>query len=148
MGVVVSIHVVPEKHGPAIELGAAHFLADYGLEGDWRSRKGRSRQMTLIEMEALERVASQLGLPDVAPGASRRQVVVRDVRLDETIGKRLQIGPAIVRVEQSCDPCSRMEVTIGPRAREHLGGHGGVCARVIEGGTIRPGDSVTIVDGD
>lgn len=146
MGVVVSIHLVPQRHEPAVALDVAHFIADYGLEGDWRARPGYSRQMTLVEAETLEHVAAKLGLAAVPPGASRRQIVVRDVNLNATMGKRLRIGPVLVSVERPCDPCQRMETTIGRGARDAMDGRGGVCARVLEGGAIRPGDSVTLVD--
>lgn len=146
MGSVVSIHLVPKRSEPAIRLDVARFIADYGLEGDWRSRSGYGRQMTLIEEEALQQVAAKLGLVAVPSGASRRQIVVRELELNATIGKRLRIGPALVAVEKPCDPCVRMEVTIGRGARYALEGRGGVCARIVEGGAIRPGDSVTLVD--
>jgi MOSC domain-containing protein YiiM len=146
MGRVVSIHIVRQKDAPAVELDVAQVIADYGLDGDWRARWGRSRQMTLIELETLERVATTLGLPVVPPGSSRRQIVVRDVNLNDAIGKRLRIGPALVVVEKPCDPCTRMEIAMGRGARNALEGRGGVCARIVEGGAIRPGDAVTIVD--
>jgi len=146
MGVVVSIHLVPIRNEPAIELEVAHFIADYGLEGDWRARPGHGRQMTLVEAETLERVAAKLGLGAVPPGASRRQVVVRAVDLNAMIGRHLRIGAVLVAVEKPCDPCSRMELTIGRGARDAMDGRGGVCARVVESGAIRPGDTVIPVD--
>jgi hypothetical protein len=41
-GKVVSIHRVEKRDAPAQALEAAGFIADFALEGDWRSRSGRS----------------------------------------------------------------------------------------------------------
>jgi MOSC domain-containing protein YiiM len=146
MSAVVSIHVVSEQNGLPLRLSLANFVADQGLEGDCRSRQGRTRQVTIIEAEALEQVAAKLGLESVPPGASRRQVVVRGVDLNAAIGKHLRIGPVLIAVNQPCDPCSKMEIKIGPGAREAMKDRGGVCGRVVEGGAVRPGDSVEVID--
>src|SRR5262245_27838777 len=99
MGHVVSIHRVGKRDDPAVPLDEARFEADFGLEGDWRSRKDSARQITLIEGETLEDVARHLGLASVPPGASRRQVVVRGISLNETVGKRLRVGPLLIDVD-------------------------------------------------
>jgi MOSC domain-containing protein YiiM len=143
MGIVVSVHRVAERDGAAVPLDVATVVADVGLEGDWRSRPGRRRQITIIEAEALEAVATALGRP-VAAGASRRQVVVRGLPLNPMIGKRLRLGSVLVQIDEVCDPCENMDRTIGPRARQAMEGRGGVCGRVLEGGCLRPGDAVSV----
>lgn len=144
MGHVVSIHLVSQRDGPAAALDIAQFVADYGLSGDFRSRKGRGRQITIVEAEVLEHVAARLGIDAVPAGASRRQVVVRGVDLNATLGKRLRLGDVLVSVEAPCDPCSNMEAKIGPGARQAMHDRGGVCGRVLEGGAIRPDDLVIV----
>jgi len=148
MGRVVSIHLVSRRHGPATALDVAQFVADYGLTGDFRSRKGRGRQITIVEAETLEHVAARLGIEAVPAGASRRQVVVRGIDLNAALGKLLRMGDVLVGVEAPCDPCSNMEVKIGPGARQAMLNRGGVCGRVLEGGAIRPHDPVIVIDED
>jgi MOSC domain-containing protein YiiM len=80
----------------------------------------------------------------VPSGASRRQVVVRGIALNDTVGKRLRVGPLVVEVHELCDPCENMESKIGPGAMRAMEGRGGVCGRVIVGGVLRPGDRVEI----
>ncbi|HVN84658.1 MAG TPA: MOSC domain-containing protein [Candidatus Binatia bacterium] len=145
MAAVVSIHRVDQRDAPAVALNEATFIAEFGLDGDWRSRKGRARQVTLIEAEALEQVATALGMAIIRAGASRRQVVVRGIALNDTIGKHLRVGPLLLHVGYPCDPCDNMESKIGPGARQAMEARGGVCARVIEGGVLRPGDAVTVL---
>jgi MOSC domain-containing protein YiiM len=141
MGEVVSIHIVRQRHGAAEAVERAVAQTNYGLEGDWRSRRNRAGQLTLIEAEALDEVGRLLGAP-VPAGASRRQIVVRGVKLNDWIGRRIRIGAVHVFIETPCDPCSRMEGTIGPGARETLEGRGGVRCFVLAGGELRVGDAI------
>jgi MOSC domain-containing protein YiiM len=141
MGEVVSIHIVGQRHGAAEAVERVMAQTNYGLQGDWRSGRNRSGQLTLIEAEALDGVGHLLGAP-VPAGASRRQVVVRGVKLNAFIGKRVRIGAVRVFVETPCDPCSRMEETIGAGARKALEGRGGVRCFILAGGELRVGDCV------
>ena len=142
---VVSIHRVAMKEAPAEALSEAVVRADHGIEGDWRSRVGSRRQVTLIEEEALQRVERTLGMT-VRPGSSRRQVVVRGLPLNPTVGQVLRVGELELEVTMLADPCDNMERTIGPGAREALGVHGGIAARVLSGGTLRAGDKVRVAE--
>jgi MOSC domain-containing protein YiiM len=141
MGEVVSIHIVRQRHGVVEAAERATVGTNYGLQGDWRSRRNRSGQLTLIEAEVLTEVEQLLGAP-ILPGASRRQIVVSGIRLNDLIGQRLRIGEVSVFVEAPCHPCSRMEETIGAGARMALEGRGGVRCFVLAGGELQVGDSI------
>jgi MOSC domain-containing protein YiiM len=141
MGEVVSIHIVHQRHGAAEAVERATVQTNYGLQGDWRSRWNRGGQLTLIEAEVLTEVERLLGAP-IPPGASRRQVVVRGVRLNDLIGQRIRIGEVGLFVETPCDPCSRMEETIGDGAQKALEGRGGVRCFILAGGELRVGDAI------
>jgi MOSC domain-containing protein YiiM len=141
MGEVVSIHIVRQRHAVAEAVERVMAQTNYGLEGDWRSRRNRNGQLTLVEVEVLEEVGHLLGAP-VPSGASRRQVVVRGIKLNDLIGQRVRIGEVRVFVETPCDPCARMEETIGAGAREVLEGRGGVRCFVLAGGELRVGDVI------
>lgn len=141
MGEVISIHIIREREGvaEAVECGMA--LTNYGLEGDWHSRRNRNGQLTLIEAETLDEVGKLLGHP-VPPGGSRRQIVVRGVDLNKLIGQRVRLGAARLFIETPCDPCARMEKTIGSGAWRALEGRGGVRCFVLAGGMIQVGDQL------
>jgi MOSC domain-containing protein YiiM len=142
MGEVVSIHIVRQRDGSAETVEHATAQTNFGLEGDWRSRRNRAGQLTLIEAEVLGEVGRLLG-SRVPSGASRRQVVVRGVRLHELVGQRIRIGGVRLFVETPCDPCKRMEETIGAGGQKALEGRGGVRCFVLAGGEICVGDAVT-----
>lgn len=145
MAKVLSIHRVAKKAGPTEALTEATVQTDFGLEGDWRSRKGRGRQITLIEQDALAFVVQALHIDAVSPGASRRQVMVSGIALNETVGKRLKVGSLLIEIHALCDPCKNMETMIGRGAWWAMKMRGGVCGRVIEGGVLRIGDDVIVL---
>lgn len=140
---VVSIHRVPEKHGSAEPLPAAPFLAGLGMDGDWRTRPGSLRQITIIEEEAVLAVSKEIGKA-IPLGATRRQVMVRGIRLSPTIGYRLRLGPLLLKVEAPCHPCDRMEINVGPGAKVAMKIDCGVCCTIIEGGELKIGDPVSV----
>jgi MOSC domain-containing protein YiiM len=143
-GEVVSIHRVAVNRGPTESLTEAEVRTNYGIAGDFRSRAGKARQITLIEEEALHAAGRTLGMT-VPPGASRRQVMVRGIALNPTLGQRLRVGDLELEVTELADPCENMERAIAPGGRAALGNHGGICARILRGGTLRVGDPVTAV---
>src|SRR5947207_1257976 len=142
MAEVVSIHRAGWRDAPAESLTSATVLTDYGLEGDFRSQRA-GRHVTLIEEETLTAVGEHLGLA-IPAGASRRQIVVRGLALNPTVGQTLHVGEIVLAVTSLCDPCVKMEDKIGPGAQVALADRGGVCARVLHGGTLRVGDTVTV----
>ena len=141
MGEVVSIHVVRSRGGTAEAVDRVMVQTNYGLEGDWRSRRNGAGQVTLIEAEALAEVERLMGYA-VPSGASRRQIVVHGIRLADLLGQRIHVGAVHLFVEDRCDPCKRMEATIGVGARRAMAGRGGVRCLVLQGGELCLGDTV------
>lgn len=143
-GTIEWVHVVASKGAPAMPVAFAEVVTNHGIAGDWRVRAGSRRQLTLVDADVLEDVGRTLGI-EVAPGASRRQVTVRGMDLNAAIGHHIAVGEVLIDASLACDPCDQMEVAIGPGGRDALEGRGGICGRVVSGGTIRPGDPVRIV---
>jgi MOSC domain-containing protein YiiM len=113
-----------------------------GLHGDRYQGGSGKRGVTLLQAEHLPAIASLAGLDAVAPDTLRRNLVVEGIPLLALKGLRFRIGGVLLEGTGPCDPCSRMEEALGPGAYNAMRGMGGLCARIVEGGTLRVGDAV------
>ena len=119
-----------------------------GLEGDRRylGRPGSARQVTFINQEHIDLIATLLKRGTIDPNILRRNVVVSGINLVALRHQRFQIGEAIFEANAHCHPCLRMEQALGKGAVAAMLGHGGVCAKVIRSGVIKTGDEVVKLD--
>ena len=141
VGRVEWIGVSPRSRGEIRPLERAEVHANTGLAADHHARSGRSqRQVTLIQAEHLPVVAALLGRAETPPELVRRNVVVSGINLVGLKHARFQIGPVILEGTGPCAPCSRMEENLGPGGHHAMRGHGGICARVVQGGELAVGD--------
>lgn len=141
-GTVQWIGVRPARDVEAEEVDCAQAIAGRGLVGDRYGGGSGKRGVTLIQAEHLPAIASLAGHAAVAPGTLRRNLVVAGIPLIALKGLRFRVGEVLLEGTGPCDPCSRMEVALGPGAYNAMRGMGGLCARVLEGGTLRIGDRV------
>jgi MOSC domain-containing protein YiiM len=115
-------------------------VAGCGLEGDRHFRPNGARPggaLTLIEAEVLEDV--RLTGPQ-----SRRQVVVRGVRLNDLVGKRFRVGEVECLGIELCEPCVHLESLTRPGIIDELVHRAGLNADILTGGTISVGDEVVV----
>ena len=129
------------------EVSECMALKDLGLEGDHRSRKtpGSGRQVTVISQEFIAQIAHFLGRSNIEPSLLRRNLVVEGINLNALRYQQFRIGDAVFEAGATCHPCSRMEHNLGKGGLIAMLGHGGLCCKVVTGGTIKIGDSVRII---
>ncbi len=142
-GALCWIGLRPARRAPVRAVPEALLRPGSGLEGDRYAGAGRAtRQVTLIAQEDLAAVGAFLGRP-IAPEEVRRNLLVAGVNLHALKGRRFRIGAALLEWSAECHPCSRMEEALGAGGYNAMRMRGGICARVIAGGAIRPGDPLT-----
>lgn len=145
-GRVTWIGVRPARKAPLVALDRAEITRETGLVGDhYSGRPGGKRQVTLIQAEDLAAIAGYLGR-DVTPGDLRRNLVVAGINLRALKDRRFQVGEAVLEATDDCHSCSRMETLLGPGGYNAVRGHGGITARVVNGGLVRMGDAVTALE--
>ena len=145
-GRVTWIGVRPARKAALVSLDSVEITREIGVVGDhYSGRPGGKRQVTLIQAEDLAAIAAYLDR-DVTPGDLRRNLVVSGINLRALKDRRFQIGEAVLEATDDCHPCSRMEAILGPGGYNAVRGHGGITARVIEGGLVGLGDAVTALD--
>lgn len=117
-----------------------------GIEGEHHAQSGESkREVTLIQSEHFPIIASLSGHQKVEPESLRRNIVVSGINLVALKKKQFRIGDVLLEGTIACAPCSRMEENLGAGGYNAMRGHGGLCAKVLEAGTIRVGDAVAYV---
>jgi MOSC domain-containing protein YiiM len=119
-------------------------VTNYGLEGDRHA--GRPlRQVSLLNEETVQELADQ-GLP-VGPGVLGENITVEGVPIMELPrGTRLRVGSEAELEITDNRPACRELLQVHRDALKALAGRTGKMARVVKGGTIRPGDEVKLVD--
>jgi len=144
VGKVASLHLHPPKSGePFVEATAIRLVAGKGIEGESRYFGRRTRrQLTLIEREQLQEHADALGIGTIEPGEARSQVETEGIDLQQFIGKRLQVGEAVVEIYAPRDPCWQMDKLAEGLKERMMNGKQGVLAKIIETGEVKVGDSV------
>lgn len=130
------------RRGPVEAVQAAELDPAEGLMGDRYAGRTGNRQVTLMQAEHLPAIAAYLGRVTVTPAQLRRNLLVAGLNLLAVREGRLRVGTALLQVTGPCHPCSRMEEELGPGGYNAVRGHGGLTARVLDGGTVRVGDAV------
>ena len=140
-GTVTWIGTTSKRRGAIERVERVALLENQGLEGDRHSRrKGRKRQVTLIQSEHLSAVGELLGRSPIDPALTRRNIVVAGINLWPLQTCIFRLGDALLEGTGPCPPCERMEQNLGPGGYLAMRGHGGITARVLEGGTVAIGD--------
>ncbi|MFZ2754563.1 MAG: MOSC domain-containing protein [Lysobacteraceae bacterium] len=146
VGQVRWIGLRPARNVPMRAVDSAEAVTGRGLLGDRYASASGKRGITLIQAEHLPAIAALVGLDAVETGALRRNLVVSGIPLIALKGRRFRIGDVLCEGTAPCEPCSRMEAVLGPGGYNAMRGHGGLCARVLQGGTLRVGDAVTWIE--
>jgi len=142
-GTVLHISIRAKSREPVTKLQKVMAVAGKGLDGDHYAKQNGNRQVTLIQQEHLDAVASFQGQAAIDPALCRRNIVISGINLLSLKGKQFRIGEALLEYTGECHPCSRMEENLGKGGYNAMRGHGGITARVLESGAISIGDSVT-----
>jgi len=141
------IGIRPARRASLESLNEVNVTLEGGLEGDhFAGKHSKKRQVTLIQHEHLEGVASILGKNSIDPGDARRNLVVSGINLFSVRDRKFSIGEVIFEGTGYCHPCSRMEENLGPGGYNAMRGHGGLTAKVIKEGVVRLEDEIRLIN--
>jgi MOSC domain-containing protein YiiM len=135
---------------PADEIEA---ITGQGLRGDRYAQKSGtftrgeiepSQQVTLIESEAIEAAVRDAKL-DITHLDTRRNLLTEGVPLNHLVGKTFTVGSVTLRGVKLCEPCGHLEKLTCAGIEKTLLHRGGLRAEVVQGGTLRVGDTIRAV---
>jgi MOSC domain-containing protein YiiM len=136
MAKILHIFRAPKKRLPMEELEQVPVIANVGLTGCAHARPGGGpRQVLLLDRETLEAM-------DLRPGVVRENITTEGMDVNSLeLQQELRIGEVRLQVSEVCHPCDQLE-KIRPGLRREMRGRRGMLCRVLEGGTIRRGDTI------
>jgi MOSC domain-containing protein YiiM len=147
-GVVEGIYVTGEGSAAMERVEEVRTIEGRGIEGDrycegtgYWTNYGDVCEVTLISSEDLEHIERELGI-SVGNGEHRRNIVTRGVNLKDLRGKRFRIGETVLEYNRPRPPCRHVQDLTEPGMTKALKGRGGICARIVEAGTIRVHDTI------
>jgi MOSC domain-containing protein YiiM len=106
-------------------------------------RPGTGRDITLIEIEAIQALDVELGIK-LAPGEARRNIVTQGVPLNHLVDKEFCVGDVKLRGVRLCEPCDHLESLTKPKVNPGLVHRGGLRADILTQGTIKVGDEISL----
>ena len=144
-GKLVWIGIRPAHHVAMIMSKTATLITNVGIEGDHSAtQEGKKRQVSLIQAEHLDVIATLSNDPSVLPDQLRRNLMIEGINVLSLKDQIFMIGNCILEGTGACHPCSRMEEVLGKGGYNAMRGHGGITARILKGGIISTGNSVSI----
>jgi MOSC domain-containing protein YiiM len=137
-GTITDLHIARVKGTPSDPVQEATAISGLGLEGDRSAYEGNLRQVLLVDKEVLDGAG-------LAPGQVKENITVTGLNVAEVKpGQVFTIGDDItLEAIGDCEACSKMDaIRLG--LKDQLQGKRGMLAKVLNGGSIKVGDSVTV----
>ena len=144
MAKIIAVCASEEKSTRKRNISKGTFRKNYGLLGDAHADSKTHRQISLLALESIDKMR-KLGL-ELNPGDFAENLTVEGIDLlSVTPGVHLYIGDGIdLEVTQIGKECHS-----GCAIREQTGKcimpTEGIFARVVRGGTVRPGDTLKLI---
>jgi MOSC domain-containing protein YiiM len=131
-------HERPPGQHPIIEVPRIQCVAGHGIVGDryFDYKNQYKGQVTFFSFEVLRELCDALDLSGVLPSAARRNVITREVDLNDLIGTKFEVQGVQFEGTEECRPCYWMDQAFGPGAHEFLKGRGGLRARILSDGKL------------
>ena len=144
-GEITAVCTSAEKHVQKQAVGEVFLVEEKGIEGDAHYGFDH-RQVSLLADESIDKMRAK-GLEDLRPGAFGENLVTRGIDLLAlAVGDRLKVGEGVLlevtQIGKECvDRCA-----IYYAAGDCIMPREGIFARVVEGGTVKPGDDIAAVE--
>jgi MOSC domain-containing protein YiiM len=140
MAVVHSVCTSERKGEKKVAVDAVTLRVDFGVEGD--AHAGSGRQVSLLALEGVERMRQKM--PSIIPGDFAENLTVEGLNEMGLIpGSRIRVGKdVLLEVTQIGKECHGHGCAIMRAVGTCVMPKEGIFAKVMTGGTIRPGDAV------
>ena len=144
MSKVVEIAVSENPRGQMKSVNNVEAIAGKGLVNDYHFKNDNEKrlQITLIEIENID-YYNKISGTFILPKEFRRNIITKDIRLNELVSSEFFIGDVKVKAHDLCRPCKYLQEKLkqGNFIKEFL--HtGGLRCEILSSGKIFVGDLI------
>lgn len=150
-GIIESIFISANAGGEVLSQSSVKLEAGRGIVGDRyylfkgtyskKLEKSHDFEITLIEREEIDAFNQATGL-DYGTGVFRRNLVTRDIRLNDLVGKEFSIRDVKFKGIRLCEPCAYLSGLLGPEFIDLMVHKAGLRAQILVDGSIEVYDSI------
>jgi len=133
-------HGQPAGEHAVLAVPELECVAGRGIRGDrfFDYKPDYKGQITFFAHEVYEELCASLKVADRDPGVFRRNVITRGADLPAWIGREFELQGVLFLGVSECSPCYWMDRAFAPGAEAALQGRGGLRARILRDGILRP----------
>lgn len=141
-GTITALAIKSAHGAPMTESDEVNVTLE-GINGNVHQRD--HRRITFLSTELWAATCEELGV-DLPWTTRRANVLVSNLDFSDLIGKNLRVGDVEVHVYGETHPCGQMDdAAPGLQAAMVPNLRGGVHGRVLQEGTIRSGDTISVI---
>ena len=139
---------ITEKNNQEIEnKKSIEVIAFKGIIGDryFHDFNGDREQITLIESENIDYYNNTFSTKFTYL-EFRRNIVTKNIKLNDLVGKIIQVGEIKLKVNDLCRPCKDLQQRLGKSniIKEFLR-RGGLRCEILSSGNINIGDKISVL---
>ena len=148
MAKVYKLGITSANNKKIEEVNSIEVIADKGVVGDrhFKDYNDAYCQLSLIESENIDYYNTKYGL-NISYVDFRRNVVTKEIELNNLIGKNIFIGKVKVEGVDLCRPCRHLREIINQKnILKEFSQRGGLRCRILTSSIINIGDKIKIFD--
>tara|TARA_B100001996_G_scaffold128314_1_gene97368 strand:- start:119 stop:562 length:444 start_codon:yes stop_codon:yes gene_type:complete len=147
MSEILEIGIAKLKHDPIETVNCIEVLEGKGIKGDrkFQENNAKDQQLTLIESENIDYYNKKYNT-NFSYLVFRRNLITKNIKLNDLVGKTLLIGNVKVKGIDLCRPCKELEGRLGATnyLKEFLR-RGGLRCEILTSGSIKVDDKISIL---
>ena len=147
MSVVYEIGITEKNNQEIEKKETIEVVASKGIVGDryFHDFNGDREQITLIESENIDYYNDTFNTKFTYL-EFRRNIITKNIKLNDLVGKTIQVGEIKLKVNDLCRPCKDLQQRLGKSniTKEFLR-RGGLRCEILSSGNINIGDKITVL---
>ena len=148
MSKIFKLGITSDNNKKIKEVNSIDVIANKGIIGDrhFKDYNDPYCQLSLIESENIDYYNIKFGL-NILYVDFRRNVITKGIKLNNLIGKKLQLGNVLVEGIDLCRPCKHLtEMLNQDNIIKEFMRKGGLRCQILNSSKIRVDDEVKVID--